>query len=107
MIEFRNVSVSYRGDIAALVDINVCVRRGELLFVVGPTGAGKTTFLKLLYRAELPTSGQLVVNEQDLSKLRPREVPFFRRKIGIVFQDCGLLPDKTVYENVAYALRVM
>jgi cell division transport system ATP-binding protein len=106
MIEFRNVSVTYRGGIAALEDVDLSVQRGEFVFVVGPTGAGKSTLLKLLYGGERPTGGQLLVNGVDLAHIRAHDLPFFRRKIGVVFQDYGLLPDKTVYENVAFALRV-
>jgi cell division transport system ATP-binding protein len=107
MIELQDVSVSYHNEVTALSHVNLCVGKGEFVFIVGPTGAGKSTLLKLLYREEKPTQGQIVVAGHDLSKLRPREIPYFRRKLGIVFQDFGLLPNKTVYENVAFALRVI
>ena len=106
MIKLNNVTVTYRNDWTALTGIGFCVEKGEFVFVVGPTGAGKSTLLKLLYREEVADSGTVSVMGQDLSKLPNREIPFFRRKLGIVLQDYGLLPNKTVYENVAFALRV-
>jgi len=106
MIELRNVTVTYGQDWTALSQIDLCVGKGEFVFIVGPTGAGKSTLLKLLYREEKATQGCVVVAGHDLSALRPRDIPFFRRKIGIVFQDFGLLPNKTIYENVSFALRV-
>ena len=107
MIELQDVTVSYRDNTLALTHISLCVQKGEFVFVVGPTGAGKSTFLKLLYREEKPTSGRVVVAGEDLNAIALNAIPFFRRKIGIVFQDFGLLPSKTVYENVAFALRVI
>lgn len=107
MIQLHDVGVTFGNGVVALTCVDLQVARGEFLFVVGSTGAGKTTFLKLLYRAESPTRGQVVVNGADLCNMRRYEIPLFRRKIGIVFQDYGLLPDKTVYENVAFALRVI
>jgi cell division transport system ATP-binding protein len=107
MIELHNVTVAYRNDAVALSHINLCVEKGEFVFVVGPTGAGKSTFLKLLYREERPTEGRVVIVGRDLRTLRAGEIPFFRRQLGIVFQDFGLLPNKTAYENVAFALQVI
>jgi cell division transport system ATP-binding protein len=106
MIELRDVSVSYRRDVTALSHVSLSVAKGEFVFLVGPTGAGKSTLLRLLSREERPTTGQVYVAGNDLNRMRPREIPHFRRTIGIVFQDFGLLPNKTAYENVAYALRV-
>jgi cell division transport system ATP-binding protein len=106
MIEVSGVSVRYRKHITALCDVSVRIGRGEFVFVVGPTGAGKSTLLKLLYGEERATEGRVVVAGQDVSRLRNAEIPLFRRKLGIVFQDFGLLPDKTAYENVAFAMRV-
>ncbi|HZP84297.1 MAG TPA: cell division ATP-binding protein FtsE [Chthonomonadaceae bacterium] len=107
MIELRDVSVVYHKEVPALSHIDLRVSKGEFVFIVGPTGAGKSTLLRLLYREEKPTQGHITVAGHDLNAMRPREIPFFRRKLGIVFQDFGLLPNKTVYENVAFALRVI
>ena len=107
MIDLQDVTVTYHDNMPALSHITVCVHKGEFVFVVGPTGAGKSTFLKLLYREERPTSGRVVVAGEDLNAIALPAIPFFRRKLGIVFQDFGLLPSKTVYENVAFALRVI
>lgn len=106
IIDLRDVSVSYRRDVTALSHISLRVAKGEFVFLVGPTGAGKSTLLRLLSREEKPTEGHISVLGQDVNRMRLRELPYFRRKIGIVFQDFGLLPNKTAYENVAYALRV-
>ena len=107
MIELCNVTVNYRNEYIALSRIDLRVDKGEFVFVVGQTGAGKSTFLKLLYREEKPTEGSVTVAGHDLTTLRLRDIPLFRRKLGVVFQDFGLLPNKTVYENVAFALRVI
>ncbi len=107
MIELQDVTVTYRDNTLALAHLSLCVQKGEFVFVVGPTGAGKSTFLKLLYREEKPTSGRVVVAGEDLNAISLHAIPLFRRKLGIVFQDFGLLPSKTVYENVAFALRVI
>lgn len=95
------------GNVTALKDINLQVAPGEFCFLTGPSGAGKTTLLRLLYRAELPTSGQLVVDGRNLASLPRREVPVFRRRIGVVFQDARLIEDRTALENVAFVGRVL
>lgn len=106
MIALRGVSKVYGSGIFALSQVDLDIRKGEFVFVVGPSGAGKSTLIKLLYREETPTEGQVVVGGKDLSKIRRRDVPYLRRKIGVVFQDIKLLEDRTVGENVAFALRV-
>lgn len=106
MIEFRNVSVSYSNGVYALRDINLIISKGEFVFIIGQTGTGKSTLLKLIYREERPTSGQVIVAGKDITKLRGRAVPLLRRGIGVVFQDFRLLPDKTASENIAFALYV-
>jgi cell division transport system ATP-binding protein len=106
MIEASGVSVTYAAGVQALVDVNLRISHGEFVFLVGPTGSGKSTFLKLLYREELPTSGRVVVDSVDVAALRRKDVPALRRRIGVVFQDFRLLPDRTAYENVAFALHV-
>ena len=106
MIEFVNVSKVYKTGTHALNNFNVHIDRGEFVFVVGPSGAGKSTFIKLLMREEKPSSGEIFVNGQNLVKLRRRKVPYFRRTMGVVFQDFRLIPNMNVYDNVAFALRV-
>ena len=88
----------------SLDGINLRVERGEFVFLVGPSGAGKSTLMKLLYREELPTSGQLILDGKDVARLPRRAVPYLRRSLGVIFQDFKLLPDRTVFENVAFAL---
>jgi cell division transport system ATP-binding protein len=103
----KNVGKVYDSGIVALRDINVDIEKGEFVFVVGPSGAGKTTFTKMIFREELPTQGQLVVNGRNVTALKSSEVPYFRRSLGIIFQDYRLLPNRTVYENVAFAMQVI
>lgn len=105
MVEFREVSKTY-GDIEAVEDVTFRVGKGEFVSLVGPSGAGKSTIVKLLIREDQATSGHIVVAGRDITSLKRRELPFYRRKIGVVFQDFRLLPNKTVYENVAFALEV-
>ena len=88
-------------------DINVRIEQGEFVFIVGPSGAGKSTFFKMLFREVLPSSGKVIVNGHDLVKMTDKEIPYFRRQLGIVFQDYRLLPDRTVYDNVAFAMQVI
>lgn len=107
MIEFRRVTKTYGRDVNALNNVSLNIGKGEFVFLVGPSGAGKSTFVRLLLREELPTEGQIVVDGVDTGRLRPAQVPFFRRRIGMVFQDFRLLPERTVSENVAFGLRVV
>ena len=107
MITLENVSKSYVPGVAALSDINVRINKGEFVFIVGDSGSGKSTMIKLLLRELTPTSGRIVVNNYDLARLRRRKVAQFRRNIGVVFQDFRLLKDRNVYENVAFAQRVI
>ena len=108
MIDFNQVSKVYKGsDTKALDNVTLHVDKGEFVFVVGASGAGKSTFLKILMREEVPTSGDVIVDGQSLNALKARKVPYYRRKLGIVFQDFRLIPTKTVYENVAFAMHVI
>jgi cell division transport system ATP-binding protein len=108
MILMQNVTKSYaKGKPPALADIDVEIEQGEFVFLVGPSGSGKSTFIKLLLRQIPPTQGRIVVAGQDLGTMRSWKVPYLRRNIGCVFQDFSLLPNKTAYENVAYALEVI
>ncbi|MEO0085750.1 MAG: ATP-binding cassette domain-containing protein [candidate division WOR-3 bacterium] len=104
VIELVGVSRYYGGDWPALTDINLTVNRGDFLFLLGATGAGKTTLLRLLYRHDLPDSGELRVLGSDLCAMPDREVPLLRRRIGVIFQDFKLLRDRTIYENLEFAL---
>ena len=107
MIRFDNVSKTYKGNVTALADVSVDVGKGEFLFLVGPSGSGKSTFLRLLLREEYPTGGRIVVAGRDISRLPHWKIPQLRRNIGCIFQDFKLLPSRTVYENVAFAMEVI
>lgn len=107
LIELRDVTKKYHRSTTALRGINLSVNQGEFVYIVGPSGAGKSSFIKLLYREEKLTSGALKVGKFDLNKMKKREVPILRRSIGVVFQDYKLLPQRTVYENVAFAMQVI
>ncbi|MDN5326643.1 MAG: cell division transport system ATP-binding protein [Moorella sp. (in: firmicutes)] len=107
LIQFFNVTKQYPPNITALDDVSVKIDKGEFVFLVGPSGAGKTTFIRLLFREEVPNRGQIIIGGRSISRLKRKEVPLLRRNIGIVFQDFRLLPDLTVFENVAFALRVV
>ena len=107
MIRFENVTKVYANDAVALRDVNLEIAKGEFVFLIGPSGSGKSTFLKLLLRDEIATQGQVMVAGRDIGKLSTWKVPQLRRNIGCVFQDYKLLPTKTVYENVAFALEVL
>ena len=106
MITLTNVSKTYEKGIAALKDINIDIDQGEFVFIVGDSGSGKSTMIKLLLKEFPPTGGQIVVAGKDLSRIKHRDIPEYRRKIGCVFQDFRLLQDRNVYENVAFAMRV-
>ena len=107
MIEFVNVSKVYKNTgTHALNNFSLSVDRGEFVFVVGPSGAGKSTFIKLMMREEKPSSGEVYVNGQNLVRMKRRKVPYYRRTLGVVFQDFRLIPTMNVYDNVAFALRV-
>lgn len=107
MIKMENVYKKYNNGITALNKLSVEIEQGEFVYVVGPSGAGKSTFIKLIYREEAPTKGTVMVNDFDTSKMKQREIPILRRDVGVVFQDFKLLPRLTVFENVAYAMKVL
>lgn len=106
MIQFQSITKSYPKDQVALEDINLQITDGEFVFIVGPSGAGKSTLLRLLTREILPTSGQILVNGENIANLKDSQIPNLRRKIGTVFQDFKLLTNRTVFENVAVPLEV-
>lgn len=107
MIEFRNVSKVYNNGTEALHNINLKVDKGEFVFIVGSSGAGKSTFLKLITCEERPNEGQVIIDGQDVSHIRKGKIPYVRRKMGLVFQDFRLIDHMTVYDNVAFAMRVV
>jgi cell division transport system ATP-binding protein len=106
MIEFCDVSLVYPNGVEALSNVSLKAAHGEFVFIVGPSGSGKSSLLKLIYRELLPTKGKVIVAGQDITKLPNKSVPYLRRRIGVVFQDFKLLPNKTVLENLAFVLRV-
>ncbi|CAM3531140.1 cell division ATP-binding protein FtsE [Marinicrinis lubricantis] len=107
VIEMQDVWKTYPNGNAAIQGINVKIDRNEFVYVVGPSGAGKSTFMKMMYREEKPTKGQIFVNGFNLAKLKQRKIPYIRRNIGVIFQDFRLLPQLTIYENVAFAMEVI
>lgn len=109
MIDFEHVYKTYEthnDENVALEDINIHIDEGEFVFILGHSGAGKSTFLKLIQMEEKPTEGKVFINGQDLTRIKRRKVPYLRRQMGVVFQDFRLIPTMTVYENVAFAMRV-
>ncbi len=107
MIRFEKIYKKYDNGVVALDDIDLNITPGEFVFIVGPSGAGKSTLLKLLTKEEVPTKGNIYFQNKNITKLSRRLIPIHRRKMGVVFQDFKLLPNKTVYENVAYALEII
>lgn len=107
MIRFENVTKIYEDGTAALDNITFHVEKGEFVFVVGPSGAGKSTLTRLLMHEELPTSGSIIIDGIAVETLKKKDIPYLRRSIGVVFQDFRLLDDRTVYENIAFAMKVV
>lgn len=107
MIEMMNVTKKYNKGITAINNLSIQIKDGDFVYVVGPSGAGKSTFIKMMYREEKATKGRIRVGKYDLMKIKDRQIPFLRRYVGVVFQDFKLLQNKTVYENVAYAMEVI
>lgn len=103
----KNVKKVYDNGITALHDLSVRIDQGEFVYVVGPSGAGKSTFMRLIYREVIPTEGTVQIDEFDTAKMKNKDIPYLRRKVGVVFQDFKLLPTLTVFENVAYAMEVL
>ena len=107
MIQLHNVSLAYQQDAAALHNINLKIGKGEFVFLTGPSGAGKTTLLRLLYGALTPSSGQVLIDGQNFTRMTSAQIPLLRRSIGVVFQDFKLLNNRTVFENVSITLEVL
>jgi len=106
VIKFTHVSKKYDNGTTALKDVSLNIEKGEFVFIVGSSGAGKSTLMRLILREEVPTSGKIEVNGCNVGALKRREIPYFRRSLGVVFQDFRLIPNMSVYDNVAFALRV-
>ena len=107
MIEFKKVSKEYSNGVKALQNINLTITKGEFVFLVGQSGAGKSTILKLILKEEDPTEGKIILAGENITNVRSRRVPYIRRNVGVVFQDFRLLDNKTVYENVAFAMEIL
>lgn len=107
MIHLQNVSKTYPNGAIGLNNINLEIQKGEFVFITGNSGSGKSTFLKLLFKEINPDHGKIVINGRDITKMKRREIPYLRRDLGMVFQDFRLLPNKTVYENVAFAMQIV
>lgn len=107
MILFSNVSMTYDNGVKALENVNFFIDKGEFVFLVGSSAAGKSTIIKLMMRELTPTDGTIIINETNTSMLTHKQIPYFRRKIGVVFQDFRLLPNKNAYDNVAYAMEIV
>ncbi|WP_026894631.1 cell division ATP-binding protein FtsE [Clostridiisalibacter paucivorans] len=107
MIDFINIYKEYDNGVVALKNIDVHIEKGDFVFLVGSSGAGKSTLIKLLLKEQEPTRGRIILNNKDITYVRNRRIPFIRRSVGVVFQDFRLLPKKTVYENVAFAMEII
>ncbi|MDD4775561.1 MAG: cell division ATP-binding protein FtsE [Syntrophomonas sp.] len=107
MVQFYNVTKVYRNGVKALNDVSLKIDRGEFIFLMGPSGAGKSTFIKMLFREEVPTQGQIFISSRSIVRMKRSEVPHLRRSMGVVFQDFKLLENKTVAENIAFAMKVV
>jgi len=107
LIKFVNISKEYKNGVTALYDINIEINKGEFVFLVGSSGAGKSTLIKILLKEEGISRGRLYLNGMDITRVPNRRIPYIRRQVGVVFQDFRLLPNKTVYENVAFAMEIV
>ena len=106
VVELKNVSKKYANGTVALKDINLKINKGEFAFIIGPSGSGKSTIIKMIFKEEDPTEGEIIVNGFQVNEIERKQIPYLRRSLGMVFQDFRLLQNKTVYENVAFALQI-
>jgi len=106
MIKFVNVTKVYDNNTLALKNVNLTIEKGDFAFLVGPSGSGKSTIIKMLFKEIEPTGGNLILNNTDVTNLKKKQIPFYRRNVGVIFQDFKLIPTLNIYENVAFALRV-
>lgn len=107
MIEFKNVSKIYESGIEAVHGATFTIEKGEFAFLVGASGSGKSTLIRLILKEEEASTGNIIINSKDITFLKPKRIPYLRRSMGVVFQDFRLLPDKTVYDNVAFAMYIV
>ena len=107
LIELHNITKIYPNNVTALKNISLSIEKGEFVFIIGSSGSRKSTLLKLLLKEIEPTEGEIIINDKNITHLKKKEIPFLRRKLGVVFQDFRLLPNKTVYENVAFAMQIV
>ncbi len=107
MIKLVNISKEYKSGVKALSDINLQIKKGEFVYIVGESGAGKSTLVKILLKEENPTTGEIFLNDVDVTNINNRRIPYIRRNLGVVFQDFRLLNNKTVYENIAFAMEIL
>ena len=107
MIKFENIEKEYQNGFLALKDINLNIHKNEFVYLVGQSGSGKSTLLNIVFRTEKETKGNVYIDNYNLRKLKPHQIPFLRRNIGMIFQDFKLLPKRTVYENIAFALMIL
>jgi len=107
MIKLHRITKYYENKIPAINDINLSIRKGEFVFITGPSGAGKSTLIKLIFSSEQPNTGEIVVNNENITRMSSKEIPYFRRKVGVVFQDFKIIQNRSVYDNVAFPLDII
>jgi cell division transport system ATP-binding protein len=107
MIKLHRVTKYYENKIPAINDLNLSINKGEFVFITGSSGAGKSTLIKLIFSSEKPNSGEIVVNSENITRMSPKEIPYFRRRVGVVFQDFKIIQNRSVYDNVAFPLDII
>jgi cell division transport system ATP-binding protein len=107
MIKLHRITKYYENKIPAINDFNLSIRKGEFVFITGPSGAGKSTLIKLIFSSEQPNTGEIVVNNENITRMSSKEIPYFRRKVGVVFQDFKIIQNRSVFDNVAFPLDII